>query len=155
MKKYLFCLLFISGTAWPVFAQDISRFLSDFSTAENVQVVRPDVNSIKKGSDNNGFPASDGIDSMEVFILENAKNPQVGNNIKNLIRSLKDDDIYQTLVTVNEDEDLVRIIARKENEIFKELIVLVSSKNETVAVKISGEMNKSDVDKLMSGVKLN
>jgi hypothetical protein len=151
MKKYLFCTVLVLNAAWPVFAQDISRFLSDFSTAENVQVVRPDINSIKKGIGNKitGLPFSESVDSVEIFLSEKKENPQIGDNIKNMIQSLKDDDIYKTLMTVNDDEDLVRIVARKENEVFTELIVFVSDKDETVVVKISGKMNESDIDKLM------
>jgi len=59
---------------------------------------------------------------------------------------------YEELLTVKKDGEEVLILANKDGDLLKEIIILVAGK-ETAMVYISGELRMKDLSKLSSSVK--
>ncbi len=96
------------------------------------------------------MPELKGIQSVEIMTVSNECSDNRQKEIKKQIASLSDDAEYTTLISIKGEEDKVRLMARQENDMIKELLFVVLEKeDDSVVIRIKGKMNLSDVQSMI------
>jgi len=88
-----------------------------------------------------------GVDGVEVFSFEECSQ-QVKERLNKEIASMKDTR-YETMVSVNEENQRTKILVKIENETIRELIVLTSG-DDAALVRIKGKIKPSDIEKVIN-----
>lgn len=151
MKKLVFAFALIASTM--VNAQ-LNKFNSIYNQFENeTGVTTISVNkgmfsmlgNIKLDTDVEGFSEMvSEINSIKMIIVED--NKKVGNRIKDAFKSLN----LEELVSINSEGDKIKFYTENsKDKSFKNLILDVSTADETILMFLDGEIKADDVNRLI------
>lgn len=160
MKRYIFSLVLVLFAVQFTYAQDLNKFMSEFSEIEGAekQVVDREMLNMSMNAameaDSTGElkskmpPFMQKIESIEVVSIEEYK-PEVKDMFMKEFDNFNDGNGYTTLLTVKDGEDNVRIISYKEGDKNTAVFILVLDDEDAVIVKMSGELNESDLEDII------
>ena len=167
MKKLIFLLIIIFVTGQTVQGQDrLKGVMAELSKLENVQrqVVDKDMLNSQMEQAMAADPTGElrlqmpsfiqKIDSIEVLAAENV-NEEMYTKIVNDMDGIKDGDGYETILTVKEDSDYVRIMAYKEADSILAVYIIAMDKGSIAFVKMAGTLSHDDLIEIIEKQKKN
>ena len=89
--------------------------------------------------------AAYGVKDIDVLCLEDCK-PSMCESFREAMENMQDRD-FETLVSVNDKEEKVKILVKIDDESISELVVLVLDTDITM-VRLWGEINPKDIAQL-------
>ena len=133
-------------------AQSIDRFISQFESNNDAQVIHMDKNMIKKeladDSDNEeDRKLAEKIDSMNVLVISSNKGKMVERFDKTLPNFEQDG--YEEMINANQNTSKVKILSKTGKSSIKEIIVIVSDKEQRVFVQIFGDVKPEEIEKMV------
>ncbi len=133
-------------------AQSIDRFISQFEGNNDAQVIHMDKNMIKKeladDSDNEeDRKLAEKIDSMNVLVISSNKGKMVERFDKTLPNFEQDG--YEEMINANQNTSKVKILSKTGKSSIKEIIVIVSDKEQRVFVQIFGDVKPEEIEKMV------
>jgi len=142
--KILFVLLALFFT-YPVMQaqKSVYQLFSQFSKEKGVERVNLGSLTFKFAG---LFHDTMGVTGIEVLSFD-ACEQSVKDKLIKEIASLKDKD-YETMVSVNEDKQRAKILVKLKDDMIKEIIVLASG-DDIALIRIKGNINPSDIDKVI------
>lgn len=152
MKKFLFCLAFISFVSLSGYGQSVDNLLKKASSAKNVEKVKVDGFMMFLGKILGGIsdvPVVKGVKSVEVFELSDS-DAKLKEDFFSLFNSAKNEKGYETFIFVKDKEDGIRILMKKEKDIIKDLILLCKDEKEPVIIRLTGKISEKDIDQLVN-----
>ena len=158
MKKLIFSILLIFATSQLVSAQDLSNWVSGLALVENAEyqlVDRPMLEAslaAAKAADSTGMissqapPFMEKLESIDVINLS-ACSSEVKDLFLKDLDNIQDGNGYETLINVIDENDKVRIIARRDGTVIPQIFVFAidGENNEIVIVRMNGKMDESDI----------
>jgi hypothetical protein len=145
-KKVILIFTLILST-YSCMAQSVGDLFYDFSHVDNVErvnlnpvimtLVRPFINT----AEFNGIR----VKAVQVMDLSEC-NPEIKREFSRRVMEVEDD-IYETLVQVNEGDETVKVLAKTEGEYIKELVVLTTG-NDAAYIRLRGKFSIADAQKL-------
>lgn len=147
------CLLLATmQTAWAI---DAEQLFKEFKEARNAEYVSIPRFLMKVGvmiADKSDESAETkrlmrSVHSMKVLDLEDCSS-----SVKQKFMERIDDlsaDSYETLVRVNDEGDKVKILARAEKDVFKEILIVCGGTEDCTLVQFTGNFKESDINALM------
>lgn len=158
MKKLIFSILLIFTTSQLVSAQDLSNWVSGLALVENAEyqlVDRPMLEAslaAAKAADSTGMissqapPFMEKLESIDVINLSSCSSEVKDLFLKDL-DNIQDGNGYETLINVIDENDKVRIIARRDGTVIPQIFVFAidGENNEIVIVRMNGKMDESDI----------
>ena len=158
MKKLIFSILLIFATSQLVSAQDLSNWVSGLALVENAEyqlVDRPMLEAslaAAKAADSTGMissqapPFMEKLESIDVINLSSCSSEVKDLFLKDL-DNIQDGNGYETLINVIDENDKVRIIARRDGTVIPQIFVFAidGENNEIVIVRMNGTMDESDI----------
>ena len=133
-------------------AQSIDRFISQFEGNNDAQVIHMDKNMIKKeladDSDNEeDRKLAEKIDSMNVLVISSNKGKMFERFDKTLPNFEQDG--YEEMINANQNTSKVKILSKTGKSSIKEIIVIVSDKEQRVFVQIFGDVKPEEIEKMV------
>jgi hypothetical protein len=93
------------------------------------------------------FEDTMGVEKIDILNFDNNDN-RTKERFSEAIRNLKDPS-FETMINSNENGERVKVMVRIKDEVIRELVVLTSG-NDPVMVRIKGKIKKSDIEKIIS-----
>ena len=158
MKKLIFSILLIFASSQFILAQDLSNWVSGLALVENAEyqlVDRPMLEAslaAAKAADSTGMissqapPFMEKLESIDVINLSSCSSEVKDLFLKDL-DNIQDGNGYETLINVIDENDKVRIIARRDGTVIPQIFVFAidGENNEIVIVRMNGKMDESDI----------
>jgi hypothetical protein len=167
MKKLIFLLVIIFVTGQTVQGQDrLKGVMAELSKLENVQrqVVDKDMLNSQMEQAMAADPTGElksqmpsfmqKIDSIEVLAAGNV-DEETYTKMVNDMDGIKDGDGYETILTVKEDSDYVRIMAYKEADSILAVYIIAMDKGSIAFVKMEGTLSHDDLIEIIEKQKKN
>lgn len=166
MKKYMFLLVLALIAVQFTFAQDLNQLMNEMSKIEGAQhqvIDREMLNTSMNAAmeaDSTGqlkskIPAfMQKLESIEVVAIEEYS-PEVKERFQKEINGFSDGNGYETLLSVKDEGDNVRIISYKEGDQILGVYILVLDEEDAVVVKMSGNLSESDLTDIINEQKKN
>jgi hypothetical protein len=151
MKKYLLCLTLVLASSQAVYSQSLNNLINKVSKVENVDKVKIGRFIMSLGKTFGGvgnMPVARGIHSMEVYDLSGCDSA-FRKELARQISELKDGDGYETLLTVRDKGDGVRIMMKKKKDIISDMVILCMDDDDPAIVKFSGKIKEGDLAELI------
>jgi len=123
------------------------KLYSKYSTTEGITSINLSESIIKIASkflgddDQEAKEVLNDIESIKLLTSEGTTNTNLLNEAKELLKS----EGYEDLIRVNEGDEYVRIMVKESNEIIKDIIVYVESKDEFVFINVTGDIDPEKV----------
>jgi hypothetical protein len=144
MKKILLSLAAMVLFSFVTHAQTVDQLFAKYANEEGVE----HVNVGKLGMIFAGlFGETMGINGVDVLSFEHCT-PSVREKLNGDIHSLNDPG-YETLMTVNGNDEQVRMLVKTKGDIIHELVVLATERNEMALVRIRGKINPADIARVI------
>lgn len=164
MKKILFTfiLTLILGGQSFISAQDLNQLVIDYAISKDAQNQLIDRETLDmslqaaKAGDTTGALASqipsfmERIDYIQIVDLTKCS-PEIKSSFSKNIEEWEDGNGYETLTSVKDEKDKVKLIARRAESKISEiyLFAMDNELNEVVIIKMSGDLNESDIEDIM------
>lgn len=87
-----------------------------------------------------------GVDGIEVYSFD-ACEQSVKDELNSDIASLKDDN-YETMISVNEQKERTKVLAKLKDEFIREIVVLTTGDSPAM-IRIKGKIKPSDFEKVV------
>lgn len=154
MRKILtICLLLVAVQV--VRAIDARQVFNEFKEARNAEYVSVPRFLMRLGmmfadEDKDSAEAErlmHSIHSMKVLDLEKCSSGVKQRFMKRI--DALNEDRYETLVRVNDEQDKVRILIRGEKELIKEILIVCSGPEDCALIQFKGNFKESDIDALV------
>lgn len=142
MKRY-FVILALIVICQAGYSQTMNQLFNEFSKIEQINHVKIGNITMKLAS---VFTETMGVNDIEVLEFGECKR-EVKERFEEAIKELKDP-LFETMVTSNEKGNRTKVLVRIENDMIRELVVLTSG-NSNVLVRIKGKIKPSDIDKVI------
>lgn len=145
MKRILF-IASIFFSALNIQAESVSDIFKDFSYARNVEKVNLNrfvMSVIRPFISQKEFSGMK-IKSLQVLDLSECDR-HIKDEYDDRVRSI-DDELYETLIQVKDDEEYVKVMAKNYNDHFNEIVVLVTG-DDAAYIRIKGNFSLNDVQK--------
>lgn len=150
MKKILFALMFIFSVQ-ASFAQDLDQLMEKLSKVENAQTQNANKEMLQaalSSNDNNIPPFVSKMDSVAAVIVQ--KCPQnVSDEIMIGINAAEKSDIYEPLVSVKKEGNIVSILSTKNEGEEKNVYIYVQGGESVVFVKLFGNFSLDDLQDIV------
>jgi len=158
MKKIIFYIFIFFTLSLSLNAQNQDNFLSDFASVDKAQYQLIDKETLKnsieiaKAADTSGKLAAqmpafmDKLEYIEILDLSNSALEE-RTKFKSRYDELNKENKYQTLVDVTENNQNVKVVAKKENEIVSEIIIFAfdNDRDGITVVKMAGNLDDADI----------
>jgi len=143
--KNLFLILFALFLTSPVIygQKSVDQIFKDFSKEKGVDHVNIGKFTMTFAS---LFTNVMGVKGVEVLSFSEC-GQSVKDNLNSNIANLKDKN-YETLISVNEGNELTKILLKLKDESIKEIIVLTTGDDPAI-VRIKGNIKPSDIEKVV------
>ena len=159
MKKlcFLVLVLFVGQT---VLAQDINQLIAELSKVEGVvhqlidkEMFKVQMEQMKENDPDEEIlsqipPFMAKMENTEVIVLESCTE-DIRDKVETVLSGVNADEGYETLMAVNEADNKVKIISKK-NDLLTDLYVVVNAAGTVVLVKVSGDFNDQDIQDFLS-----
>lgn len=152
MKKYFICLILAITIGQISKAQSVDNLLKEVSNTENVDKIQIGGELMKLGlsyANMDDTPVTKDINSLEVYDLSSC-NTETKNKIAALVNKLQDKDGYETLMMTKDENDNVRIMAKKKKDTISDLVIICMDENDPTIIKLSGAIKEQDIAELVS-----
>lgn len=151
MKK-LFIFIIMAAICHVAQAKTAEEVINEIKTETDAMVVTFDKEMLKKQLGNDGgIPGAvlESVDNGTVLVLEGVtdKNKAV---FDSKVAGLTSADGYEPLVSVFDDSDKVKILGRKDGDVIKELLIIVSDSEDCLIVLLNGNIKVEDLGKLVN-----
>lgn len=143
MRKYVFLFALVCCCSFG-YAENMEHFLNSFSSKAGVERVKIGPLVMKLSS---MFTETMGVSSIEVLDLSECRE-EVKEKFRNGLRTIKDPE-YEPLVTVNEDDETVRILVRIDDDLIRELVIATSDDEDHALIRIKGKIKPEDLGKII------
>lgn len=157
MKKLIFSIFLIFITSQICSAQDLSNWVSGLSMVKDAEyqlVDRPMIETslaaakaANSGTSSTSTPPfMEKLESIDVINLS-ACSTEIKDLFLKDLDNIQDGNGYETLINVIDDDDKVRIIAKREGTLVSQVFVFAidSQDGEIVIVRMTGNMDESDI----------
>ncbi|MDR0824432.1 MAG: DUF4252 domain-containing protein [Prevotella sp.] len=151
MKKYLICLVLVIALSQTAYSQSVDKLLNTVSKAENVDKVKIGRFLMFLGKSFGGvgnMPVVRGVHSMEVYDMSSCAT-NLRRNLTDQIGKLKDGEGYETLISVKDKKDNVRILMKKKKDVISDMVILCLSDDDPAIVRFSGKIKEADIAELV------
>lgn len=101
-----------------------------------------------------GIDISPIINNLSGFYLLNSKNPSISNNLKADVDRFVKNGSYELLMEVKDRGEIVKIFTIGNEKIINSIVLTVFEQKEYVFISISGEILRSELEKIIAGVAL-
>ncbi|MDR0437539.1 MAG: DUF4252 domain-containing protein [Bacteroidales bacterium] len=125
-------------------SKNMNQLFKEFSKKEGVE--RVNLGRVSMGFVRL-FTGIKGVSEIEMLDFSDCC-PRVKDRINREIISLRDAD-YETLISVNDEGERVRILVKLKNDAIRELIVMTAG-NEPALIRIKGKIRPSEVENIMN-----
>lgn len=160
MKKIIFTLLFALAFGQGAMAQDLDKLMAELANVEGVthQIVDKTTldavtTAIPEDSTGTASSAMPGfmkkLEQIEVIAAESVQ-AELKSRFLEELNKFKDGDKYETLLTVKEGEDNVRILAQRENGVVTAVIIFAIDEEDAAIVKMVGKFDQSDLTDILN-----
>jgi hypothetical protein len=101
----------------------------------------------------------DNLDYIRILMYENSNDNKYAN--ESTLQNFKDDldDVklknFTELMTVKEQDEVIKFMIRKDGKIIKELLLLINQDNEAGFISITGNINLKSISKLAKSMDIN
>lgn len=143
-------------------SQNLSEFVSDLAKNENVQRQLIDRSMVQlsietaRTMDPSGKlleqipPFMTRLDTIEILDLTQSA-PNLKADFMKRFNSSDEEEDYEMLLSADDENDRVRIFAKKDDNITKEMIILAvdTEEEEIVVLRLKGVLNAADVEKIV------
>ncbi len=140
MKKLVFIFTLLIGAYYVSYAQTPSDIYSMFSGEKNV--VALDISGSFGKMMNLDDEFLKNVESVTVLVLNDCVQ-SLKDKFSKEVGSLNTDG-YETLIRVNRDDKTVKVLAKGNDDVIKEMLVVVSGQ-ENVLVVVKGTMSRSEL----------
>ena len=157
MKKLFITAIFALAFFAFAGAQSMDNLINAFQN--NSETVHPTISkemmeamAAKKDSSSskNVEQFTKNLEKMDLFVLEKKENNKADEVIQ-AMEAYRDGGGFETLLSVNEKEDHVRIVAHKDSEgLFSEVNIMVNSNKEVVLVRFVGRFSPDDLQQIVN-----
>lgn len=151
MKKCLFCLILILAIGQQAYSQkNVEQFLNEISTAEGVEKVKIGrfmMTLVKLTGDINKIPGVKGIHSLEVLTLDDCSQ-DLRHEFSEQLTVMEDGTAYETLMRVQDEDDFVRIVAKRGKDVIEELVFFCLDKDDSTVLRFKGKIQESELANL-------
>ncbi len=156
MKKLLmFIAMAVFCTAG--FAKTADEVINEIKAATNAQVISFDKEMLKlqfKGNDDIPKEFFDSVDEGMVLVLDGVPSDKM-KLFNDKVAGLQADNSYEQIASVFDNESRVKILGKKDNDIIKELLIIVSDGGDGVFIKLSGNLKPEDLGKIVNEKTIN
>lgn len=148
MKKIIFVVLLAMQSQ--LFAGNIKSVFREFKDVRNAEYVSVSpfllmiVKMFSSGDDND---ISKRIKSVKVLDLEECSS-HVKEKFCKRIENLNDKD-FETLMSMKDDEDNVRILVKEHKQIIKELVIVCGGQEDCALIHIKGNIRPEDIETMV------
>ncbi|MCL2682500.1 MAG: DUF4252 domain-containing protein [Bacteroidales bacterium] len=125
-------------------SKNVNQLFKEFSKKEGVE--RVNLGRISMGLVRL-FTGMKGVSDIEMLDFSDCC-PLVKDRINREFISLRDAD-YQTLISVNDEGERVRILVKLKNDAIRELIVMIAG-NEPALIRIKGKIRPSEIENVIN-----
>lgn len=158
MKK-LFILIAVALFCNAGFAKTVDDVINEIKATTGAQVISFDKDMLKQQlADDDDIPNEffDSVDNGTVLLLSDVADDKMKVFNEKVAELLKDN-IYEQMASVFDDESRVKILGKKDNDMIKELIIVVADGGDGVLIKLNGNISISDLGKIVNKdtIKLN
>lgn len=160
MKKIILSLVLLFAFGQAAMAQDINKLIEELSKIEGVahQIVdrsmlegavaaAAQADSTAEASKKQNFMKK--LELIEVVAAENVQ-PELKNRFIAELNKFEDGNGYETLLTVKDGEDNVRILAQRENGEVTAVIIFAIDDEDAAIVKMVGKFDQSDLTDILN-----
>lgn len=159
MKK-LFIIITMAVFCQAGFAKSVNEVINDIKEATNAMVISFDKETIKsqladkKDGPDDMNEVLDKIDGGTVLVIEDATTDKL-KAFNTKTEELLADNSYEPIMDIKNNSEKVKAVCKKENDLIKEILFIVSEKDEAVMIYFTGSINKEDLAKLMKNSSFN
>lgn len=147
MKKYL-VILILSIITINMSAKGVNSILQKYKSIEGVETFH--LNSFMSFFVNLTIPKGEDSFSIKSLSVITMNKNEVGekkyNDFKDDIDRMISKEKLEILLTVNEDDSKVKILAKSKGEFINEMIILSYEENETALINFIGKIRLSDIN---------
>ncbi len=156
MKK-LFIFIVMAALCHAVQAKTAEETINEIKAETGAMVVTFDKEMLKKQLGNDGDIPNEVLESVDngtVLILEEMTDKKK-DVFESKVDGLTSADGYEQLVSVFDDSDKVKILGRKDGDVIKELLIIVSDNEDCLIVLLNGNIKVEDLGKLVNDKTIN
>lgn len=156
MKK-IFVTLVVFIACQGIFAQNIDNLFSHFKEKNGAEYVNIPPIMLKLGrlfmdKDEADYRFIKGVNSVQVLDMEDCSSA-IRKDFQHEVNQLELHG-YETLVQTKEKDETVKLIAKMDNDTIRELIVVVTGKDECALTRLKGKIKKEDINVMMTEDKI-
>jgi hypothetical protein len=157
MKKLIFALI-ICGLTNVLFAQTdpVNEVFNKYSGAEGFTTVNITGEMLKIAAridnQNKDMQFISKLDEVKILTQESKTPGYEDLNFYEEIYKKLDKSLYKELLVVREEDEHVNMLARENNGIISEFLLIVSGDDENVLIRIKGEIELSELDELSGSI---
>lgn len=125
---------------------------SDMNNVEYICITKSMLKLLSLGGDNvniNGVNIKGMTDAIRILVIVNSLDQQVCTQMKADFKALKEDDDYEMLMMVKNNEEKVYTLFN-ENAKHKELVMYIDNKDSQTFIIITGALTKDIVNKIIN-----
>jgi Na+-transporting NADH:ubiquinone oxidoreductase subunit NqrC len=149
--KRIVLILVLSFVCGSAFSQSADKLFDKFKDKPGAQVLNINKSMLSMAtSDSTDVQKKkllENVDSIQILVI--SKNEATRNDFIKKSGKMKMSD-YETLLNVNEDDQVMRIYFRDSNDTNGEFILLVVDKEDCVLIKVLGKIALNDMGEILN-----
>lgn len=149
--KRIVLILVLSFVCGSAFSQSADKLFDKFKDKPGAQVLNINKSmlsmAISDSTDVQKKKLLENVDSIQILVI--SKNEATRNDFIKKSGKMKMSD-YETLLNVNEDDQVMRIYFRDSNDTNGEFILLVVDKEDCVLIKVLGKIALNDMGEILN-----
>jgi len=149
--KRIVLILVLSFVCGSAFSQSADKLFDKFKDKPGAQVLNINKSmlsmAISDSTDVQKKKLLENVDSIQILVI--SKNEATRNDFIKKSGKMKMSD-YETLLNVNEDDQVMRIYFRDSNDTNGEFILLVVDKEDCVLMKVLGKIALNDMGEILN-----
>lgn len=161
MKRIILSLVLVLAFGQVAMAQDLDKLMAGLAKVEGVTHQIVDRSTLDAAvaagmqADSTGAASSKmpgfmkKLELIEVVAAENVQ-PELKNRFLEELNKFEDGSGYETLLTVKDGEDNVRILAQRENGVVTAVIIFAIDEEDAAIVKMVGKFDQSDLTDILN-----
>jgi hypothetical protein len=156
MKGIILSLVLVLAFGQAAMAQDLDKLIAELAKVEGVAHKIVDRSTLAgMQADSTGAASSKmpgfmkKLELIEVVAAENVQ-PELKNRFLEELNKFEDGSGYETLLTVKDGEDNVRILAQHENGVVTAVIIFAIDEEDAAIVKMVGKFDQSDLTDILN-----
>jgi len=151
MKSILSLVIAVALSLNATAGEGFDKLFSKYSATDGITSINLSESIIKVASkflgdgDKEAKEILEDIESVKLLASEG----QVNEKLVSEARALLKTEGYEDLIRVNEEDEYVRIMVKESNQIIKDVIVYVESKDEFAFINVTGDIDPEKIGKAL------